>query len=122
MENPFSEPSAREKSPLPPLRKPIERPVRQIPLAYILMALGVVIFAVGFPLFARNNASNAEQDFAFMLLGIGIAFGVGGVSLRFLHPLYALLAALIGPPLAWIMAAILCWACLILNGLLTRFL
>ena len=124
MENPFSEPLATE-DPTPSLPKPtmsVKRPVWQFPLAYILMAAGVLIFAVGFPLFTRNPATNEEQSFGFLVLGIGVALGSAGVSLRFLRPIYAPFAAIAGPTFAWIIATIFIWACLILNGIIRRFL
>ena len=89
-------------------------------IAVIASIVGLAIFASGCYLETRNPRSNAEDDFAWLVLGIGVSLGAFGVSLWFLRPLFALIVAIIAPPIASCFAVAVFWACLLANGFQNR--
>lgn len=109
MTNPYSEPLVRDALPPPTKKRRSTVPRWQTWCGLLLMLIGGVIFAFGFDLFARNDNSNAEADSAMMVLAIGTACGSAGLSLMILRPIFALAAAIAGPPILYMVAAILYW-------------
>ena len=89
-------------------------------IAVIASVVGLAIFAIGCYLETRNPRSNAEDDLAWLVLGIGVSLVAFGVSLWILRPLFALIIAIIAPPVAFCLAVVIVWACLIAVSLQNR--
>jgi len=87
-------------------------------IAAIAFIAGLLIFAWGCYLETRNPRSNAEDDFAWLILGIGVSLGSFGISLRFLHPLFAPIIAVVAPPIAFCVAVVIFWVCVLATGFL----
>ncbi|NOY41525.1 MAG: hypothetical protein GXP26_06780 [Planctomycetes bacterium] len=89
-------------------------------IAGIALVAGLVIFAWGCYLEIRNPRSNAEDNFAWLILGIGVSLGSFGIALWFLRPIFASIIAVVAPPLAFCLAVVIFWACLIAEGFQNR--
>jgi len=89
-------------------------------IAVVAFVTGMVIFAWGCNLETRNPRSNAEDNFAWLMLGIGVSLGSFGIALWFLRPIFAFIIAVVAPPLAFCLAVVIFWACLIAEGFLNR--
>ncbi len=108
---PIQKPTTTDKSPILTTRRWI---------AVVPFIVGLVIFACGCDLETRNPRSNAEDNFAWLVLGIGVSLGSFGVSLWFLRPIFAFIIAVIAPPLGFCLAVVIFWVCLIANGFQNR--
>lgn len=90
-------------------------------IALVSFMLGLVIFALGCYLETRNARSNAEDNFAWLLLGIGVSLGSFGVSLWFLRPISAFTLAVVAPPLAFCFVSVMFWVLLFADGFQNRY-
>jgi len=114
MAGPLTSPSISD----PPIRKPTTTARRWI--AGLAFVAGLLIFAYGCYLETRNPRSNAEDNFAWLVLGIGVSLGSFGISLWFLRPIFACIIAVVVPPSAFCLAVVIFWVCLIASGLQNR--
>jgi len=78
--------------------------------AWACFAAGLLIFAYGCFLETRNPRTNIEDDFAWVVLGIGVSLGTFGLALRFLHPVVAILFAVFAPYIAFNLAVVMYWS------------
>jgi len=90
-------------------------------IAVALFCAGCVVFAAGLYLETRNPRSNAEDDFAWRVLGVGVAMMAAGASLPFVPTWLVIPIAIVSPWIAFVAAVVLLWSVIILNAFL-RFL
>lgn len=81
---------------------------------------GLVLFLWGLSLETQNPRTNAEDDFAWLILGVGVSLSAFAIALWFVRPRIALIAAIVAPPLAFSLASVLFIACVIAQGLGNR--
>jgi hypothetical protein len=82
-----------------------------------IFCIGLIVFAEGAYLETRNPRSNAEDDVAWLVLGVGVTMIAIGASTPF-APLWAV--ALIGtasPFVAFGLAVVVVWSVIILNAI-----
>ena len=85
-------------------------------LAVALFCAGCAVFADGIYLETRNPRSNAEDDVAWCVLGVGVAMTAAGASLPFLPIWLVILIAIASPLIAFGTAVIVVWSVIILNA------
>nr|WP_229783217.1 APC family permease [Pilimelia anulata] len=102
-----------------------------LPVAFLAVAAGLALFAVGFVAMARR-VSNAGAFYAYIARGLGRPFGVGAAWVAVVAynamqvGLYGLVGAATAPvveqwfgvPLPWWLIALACWALVAVLGVL----
>lgn len=94
----------------------MNRPNRQQAVCLVLIATGLATLAYWLRLQGMNR-TNAEDDLAICILGIGAAMVGAGISIPSLPPRYVLLIALASPFVLFAAFVIFVWSCIILYAL-----
>ena len=89
-------------------------------IAVSAFVAGLVLLVWGWTLETQNPRTNAEDDFAWLILGVGVSLSAFAIALWFVRPRIALIAAIVAPPLAFSLASVLFIACVIAQGLGNR--
>lgn len=77
---------------------------------------GIVVLVVGVYLETRNPRSNAEDDFAWCLLAVGVSMLGTGISIPFVRPLWVAVVALGLPFVAYVLAVSAFWGWVVIVG------
>ena len=70
-------------------------------IAVSAFVAGLVLLVWGWTLETQNPRTNAEDDFAWLILGVGVSLSAFAIALWFVRPRIALIAAIVAPPLAF---------------------
>lgn len=97
-----------------PARSPKLRSCRWI--AGTCVAAGLLIFACGFYLETRSPRTNVEDNIAWLVLGAGVSIGSFGIALRFLHPVFAGIVAVLAPFAAFVLLVVMFWGLLLIQA------
>ncbi len=92
-------------------------PFRRWVLAIVITLIGYLLLAGGAYLETRNPRTNVEDQFAWLVLYVGVATTTAGLVYPFLRLSYVLVVAFLAPGGAFGLALVLFWGFIVFNAI-----